>query len=181
MPDPSDNAPAAIPADDRRRTLTVANSDSADLRHISIGGGTYTVLVDGTQSAGRYCLIDMFVPPDSGPPPHRHDFEEMFTLLEGELAFTFRGETMTVGAGSTLNIPANAPHYFKNVSGRPARMLCMCTPAGQEAYFLEVGDLVDGRTAPPPPLGPDEIAARRAKAAALATKYRTEFVTPSGQ
>ena len=91
MPDPSDNAPAAIPADDHRRTLTVANSDSADLRHISIGGGTYTVLVDGTQSAGRYCLIDMFVPPDSGPPPHRHDFEEMFTLLEGELAFTIPG------------------------------------------------------------------------------------------
>ena len=41
------------------------------------------------ETAGRYCLIDMLVPDGGGPPPHRHDFEEMFTLLQGELAFTF--------------------------------------------------------------------------------------------
>jgi mannose-6-phosphate isomerase-like protein (cupin superfamily) len=40
--------------------------------------------VSGAQTAGRYCLIDMIVPDGSGPPLHRHDFEEMFTLLEGD-------------------------------------------------------------------------------------------------
>jgi quercetin dioxygenase-like cupin family protein len=69
----------------------------------------------------------------SGPPPHRHDFEELFTLLEGELQFTFRGETTTVLAGSSMNIPANAPHVFKNVSGST---VYMCTPAGQEEKRL---------------------------------------------
>jgi quercetin dioxygenase-like cupin family protein len=54
----------------------------------------------------------MLVPDGSGPPLHRHDFEEMFSLLEGELEFTFRGQTMTVGAPSTVNIPANARHFF---------------------------------------------------------------------
>ena len=33
----------------------------------------------------------MLVPDGSGPPPHRHDFEEMFSLLEGELQFTSVG------------------------------------------------------------------------------------------
>ena len=33
----------------------------------------------------------MFVPPGGGPPPHRHDFEEMFHVLEGEVEVTFRG------------------------------------------------------------------------------------------
>jgi len=56
------------------------------------------------------------VPAGGGPPPHWHDFEEMFTLLEGELEFIFRGKTSTVRAGSTVNIPANAPHAFKNAS-----------------------------------------------------------------
>ncbi len=37
-------------------------------------------------------------------------------LLEGELEFTFRGEKSVVRAGSTVNIPANAPHGFKNAS-----------------------------------------------------------------
>jgi hypothetical protein len=40
------------------------------------------------------------------------------TLHEGELKFTFHGEKSTLRAGSTLNIPANAPHSFINKSGR---------------------------------------------------------------
>jgi len=168
----------AIPPDDLQRTLTAVNPDSPNLPHISLAGGTYTILVSGKDSAGRYCLIDMSVPTAGGPPPHRHDFEEMFTLLEGELEFTFRGETATASAGSTVNIPANAPHFFKNTSGKPARMLCMCTPAGQDEYFAAVGDAVESRTASPPKLSPEEIVARRSKAAALAATYRTEFVAP---
>jgi quercetin dioxygenase-like cupin family protein len=123
----TDPAHAAIPADDPNRKLTVADPDSSGVRHVAVVGDTYSILVSGADTAGRYCLIDMIVPDGGGPPPHRHDFEEMFTLLEGELEFTFRGETKTVRAGSTVNIPANAPHVFRNASGGPVRMLCMAT------------------------------------------------------
>jgi mannose-6-phosphate isomerase-like protein (cupin superfamily) len=167
---------ATIPADDPQRKLTVADPDGPQMRHISIAGGTYTILISGAETAGRYCLIEMLVPPGGGPPPHRHDFEEMFTLLEGELAFTFRGETSAAGAGFALNIPANAPHSFKNMSGTPARMLCMCTPAGQEEFFLEVGDRVDSRTSPPPKLTAEDIVERQKKVGSLLAKYRTEMV-----
>jgi len=169
---------SAIPPDDLQRTLTVADPDSPQRPHISIAGDTYTILVSGKESAGRYCLIDMYVPAGGGPPPHRHDFEEMFTLLNGELEFTFRGETSTVPAGSTVNIPANAPHSFKNTSGKAVRMLCMCTPPGQEEFFMEVGDRVDGRTAPPPKLSQEDIAERQKKAGALAATYQTELLIP---
>ncbi len=169
-------AGSPIPADDMQRTLTVANPDDPSLRHISVAGGTYTILVSGAETAGRYCLIDMLVPGNGGPPPHRHDFEEMFTLLEGELDFTFRGETSTVRAGSTVNIPANAPHFFVNKSGNTARMLCMCAPAGQEELFMAVGDPVASRTASPPQLSNEEKAERGRRAQALAAQYRTEFV-----
>lgn len=172
----SSQAEAALPADDLQRKLLVADPDSPNMRHVSIAGNTYTIVVDGTQTAGRYCLIDMHVLPGGGPPPHRHDFEEMFTMTEGELEFSFRGETSTICAGSTVNVPANAPHAFKNVSGVAARMLCMCSPAGQEEFFLAVGDPVDSRTALPPNLTPEEIGERRKKAGSLMAKYRTEMV-----
>ena len=139
-------------------------------------GDSYTVLVSGKQTQGRYCLIDMLVPDGSGPPPHRHDFEEMFTLLEGEVQFTFRDQTMNVPQGATVNIPANAPHQFRNISGRTVHMLCMCTPAGQEEFFGEVGGRVASRTSPPPPLSKEEQAERGKKAAKLAPKYRTEML-----
>lgn len=180
----SSNAPTsnsfsgAIPADDPTRKLTVADPDGPGLRHVAVVGDTYTILVSGDETGGRYCLIDMLVPDGGGPPPHRHDFEEMFTLLEGEIEFTFRGQSQVVKAGSTLNIPANAPHMFRNTSGKPARLLCMCAPAGQEEFFMEVGAPVASRMTPAPKLGKEEQEAFVKKAVALAPRYRTELLRP---
>jgi uncharacterized cupin superfamily protein len=119
----------------------------------------------------------MLVPPGGGPPPHRHDFEEMFSVLEGEIELTFRGETLKAGAGATVNIPANAPHSFKNKSDQTAHLLCLCTPPGQEDFFLAVGDPIASRTAPPPRLSETERAERGARAKALAAQYKTAFVS----
>ena len=167
---------AAIPPDNANNKLTVANPEDANMRHISVAGGTYTILMTGEQTGGRYCLIDMLVPPGGGPPPHRHDFEEMFTILDGEIELIFRGEAQRASAGSTVNIPANAPHSFKNKLDKPARLLCMCTPSGQEEFFMAVGDPVDSRTAPPPKLSQAEQADRLERARALSAKYRTELL-----
>jgi quercetin dioxygenase-like cupin family protein len=166
-----------IPADDPQRAA--AKSRSEDGLHIGIVGDTYTILVSGKDTAGRFCLIDMFVPPGGGPPPHRHDFEETFSLLEGELELTFRGAKQKLRAGESINIPANAPHQFHNSSNRPARMLCICSPAGQDEFFLEIGIPVATRTTPPPKLDEEAQAAFRKKAEALAPKYRTELLPPA--
>jgi quercetin dioxygenase-like cupin family protein len=167
-----------IPPDDPSRRLTVADPDGAGMQHVSVAGGTYTIVLSGADTAGRYCLIDMLVPDGGGPPAHRHDFEEMFMLLEGELEFTFRGRAQTVRAGSTVNIPANAPHMFRNRSGRMARMLCLCAPAGQDEFFMAVGFPVESRTSPPPKVSDEDIAEKRKLIVALLPKYRTEMVAP---
>jgi quercetin dioxygenase-like cupin family protein len=172
----SANKPSPIPPDDPQRTLTHVKAEDPNLTHIGLVGDTYTILISGKDTNGRYCLIDMHVPPCGGPAPHRHDFEEMFTLLEGEIEVTFRGEKQVVRAGETVNIPANAPHFFQNASERPVRLLCMCSPAGQEDFFTEVGVPVATRTTPPPKPSEDEQAAFKAKAEALAPKYRTELL-----
>jgi quercetin dioxygenase-like cupin family protein len=170
------NAGVTLPADDAARRLAIANPEDPTLRHVSVAGGTYTILVTGEQTAGRYCLIDMLVPPGGGPPPHRHDFEEMFTILDGEIELTFRGEVYQASAGSTVNIPSNAPHSFRNRSDKPVRLLCMCAPAGQDEFFLGVGDPVGSRTASPPKLSQSEQAERVERAKALSAQYRTELL-----
>ena len=165
----------SIPPDDLQRHLTVAASDTPQQPHIGLVGDTYTILLTGKDTAGRYCLIDMHVPPGGGPPPHRHDFEESFTVLEGEIEATFRGDSSVVRAGQVIHIPANAPHQFRNQSEKPARLLCLCSPAGQEEFFRELGVPVATRTTPPPELDPSAQAALKAKSEALALPYRTEF------
>lgn len=177
--DISSQPASSIPPDDSRRALVVVRADDDHtLPHIGIVGDTYTILLNGDDTAGRYCLIDMLVPPGGGPAPHRHDFEEMFTVLQGEVMVTFRGESSVARTGETVNIPANAPHWFRNVSEQPARLLCMCSPAGQEEFFIAIGQPVASRTATPPRMDEAAEEAFKAKAAALAPEYRTELLKP---
>jgi quercetin dioxygenase-like cupin family protein len=175
---PSSQPKSNIPPDDPRRKFTIARPGDDQLPHIAVAGDTYTILVSGDDTAGRYCLIDMLVPPGGGPPPHRHDFEEMFTILEGEIEFTFRGNAYTAKAGETINIPANAPHFLRNTSQKSARMLCMGSPSGLEKMFMEVGDPVASRTSVPPKLSEVEQRMRMEKVKAIAAKYRTEILQP---
>ena len=166
-----------LPPDDLTRTLTLARPDSDQiLPHIGLVGDTYTITVSGEETNGRFCVIDMHIPPGGGPAPHRHDFEETFILLEGQVEATFRGEKSVVRAGETINIPANAPHQFHNSSSKPVRLLCICSPAGQEKFFQEVGVPVATRTTSPPKLDKDEQQKFMENAKALAPKYHTELL-----
>jgi quercetin dioxygenase-like cupin family protein len=175
----SQSSTTSLPPDDPLRRLVLARPDhDRSLLHVALVGDTYTILVTGKDSGGRYCLIDMHVPPGGGPPPHRHDFEELFSVLEGQVEFNFRGERLVAEAGETVNIPANAPHAFRNTADRPARLLCFCSPAGADEFFLAIGDRVDSRTALPPDLGDAGRATFVEKAMTLAPKYRTEILVP---
>src|SRR6266446_10715715 len=140
--DTSAQLSSPIPPDDPKRNLVLAQADEQSASHIGLVGDTYTILITGKDTNGHFCLIDMHIPPGGGPPPHRPDFEESFIVLEGEIAFTFRGVKSVAGAGQTVHIPANAPHQFQNKSDRPARLLCVCSPAGQEEFFAQVGTTV---------------------------------------
>jgi len=165
-----------IPPDDLKRSAKIArpNTDPS-LPHIGVVGDTYTILLSGADTAGRYCLIDMHIPPGGGPPLHRHDFEESFTVLEGEIEATFRGVKSVVRTGETLSIPANARHSFTNVSKKVARLLCICAPAGQEEFFAQIGVALTGRTTRPPHPNKAARPGLGKKIQKLAAKYRTEI------
>jgi hypothetical protein len=55
-------------------------------------------------------------------------------------------------------------------------MLCICSPAGQEKFFTEVGTPVATHPTPPPKLSEPEQRAFIEKVKGLAGKYRTELL-----
>jgi quercetin dioxygenase-like cupin family protein len=178
----SSSAPVLIlPADDPTRKVGIANPDGPGMRHVSVGsaGDTYTILVSGEESGGRYCLIDMHVPHGSGPPPHRHDFDESFTVLEGEVEFTVRDQPYLVTTGATVTVPSNSPHSFRNASGRAIRMLCVCVPPGLDEFFMGVGAPVASRTASAPRVTQQEMEEHVKQIAPLAAKCRMEIIAPT--
>src|SRR4051794_35497345 len=81
-------------------------------------------------------------------------------------------------AGDSANIPAHAPHAFRNTADAPARLLCTVAPAGLERFFAEFGDRVATRSAPAPELSDVERRNRLERAAAKAPEYGIEMLTP---
>lgn len=170
------NSPTTLPPDDSRRQLTLANGErDSSLPHIGMAGDTYTITISGKDTAGQFCIMDIHIPHGGGP-PHRHNFEETFIVLEGEVEASVRGQKTRVRRGDTVNIPANAPHQFRNVSPESARLLCICSPSGQEEFFVELGVSVATRTTPPPELDHAQQLEFIQKAKALAPRYKTEFL-----
>jgi quercetin dioxygenase-like cupin family protein len=142
---------------------------------IWVAGDLYTIKASREDTGGAFALIETRVPPGGGPPPHVHHREdEAFYVLEGELRFHVDGRELTAGAGSWVTLARGSLHHFKNVSGRPARMLVVVTPAGLERFFMEVGRPAqdgDGDTVIPTP---EELA----KLLSVASKYGIEIRLP---
>jgi hypothetical protein len=57
---------SSLPADDPGRTLGLARPDDPALVHLAVVGDTYTILLSGEQTAGRFALIDTLIPAGGG-------------------------------------------------------------------------------------------------------------------
>src|SRR5215210_7291702 len=94
------------------------------------------VVLRSEESGGHVSVIDNIVPAGTkGPFLHKHDFDEAFYMLEGELTFQVEDELITARAGDLAFAPRGVAHTFTNRSGAPARYVLVCTPAGFERYF----------------------------------------------
>ena len=107
------------------------------------------VLLHGEQTGGQMSLTEIEVAPHSaGPPLHRHDFDEAFYMLEGELIFQVEEALATRAAGETSFAPRNVAHTLANHGDAPARYLLVCTPAGFERHWARAAAEAAG-IAPP--------------------------------
>ena len=108
--------------------------------NLLVAGGEYRIVASGQQTDGRYAVIEMTVPPGAGPNPHSHEsFEESFFVLEGEVTFMSEAGTYVAKEHSFIAIPKGGiVHHFKNLTERPAKLLCTVSPAGLDDFFLEV-------------------------------------------
>jgi quercetin dioxygenase-like cupin family protein len=109
-----------------------------------------TVLLRGEDTDGHVSVVENTVPAGSaGPPLHRHDFDEAFYLLDGELVFRVGDSLLARSAGQLAFAPRGTPHALANRSDAPARYLLVCTPAGFERHFARIAAAAAG-TEPPP-------------------------------
>jgi quercetin dioxygenase-like cupin family protein len=64
-------------------------------------------------------VITVDAEPGAGPKLHRHPYEEVFVVIDGEATFTLGDEQRVVHGGEIVVAPPGLPHAFVNSgSGR---------------------------------------------------------------
>ncbi len=69
------------------------------------------------------CLIFVDMEPGDGPRLHRHAYEEIFIVLEGQARYTVGSETVDARAGHGLIVQLRVPHKFVNLGSCPLRQI----------------------------------------------------------
>jgi quercetin dioxygenase-like cupin family protein len=128
--------------------LIVTASNAA--RPLKVVGEEITVLASGAQT-GSYEIFRQAGPEGSGPPPHKHDWDEAFVVVRGDIEFGIGAETSLAGPGTLVHLPAGTVHWFRFTKGG-GEMISMTSRAGASAAFEDID-----REMPPGPPDVDKL------------------------
>jgi quercetin dioxygenase-like cupin family protein len=109
---------------------------------LNILGMPLRMLCESRETGGAWSLFEEEVPLGMGPPPHRHDWDEAYYILDGEVEFHIDGEPVRSSTGDFNYLPRNTVHGFKGASETPARVLIFAAPAHGSEFFHELNDKV---------------------------------------
>ena len=113
---------------------------------LNVLGMPLRFLCDAKDTEGAWSLMEQEIPVGHGPPPHRHDWDEAYYVIEGVLDFQVDGEAVRVESGGFAYFPRNTVHAFQGASPSPTRVLIFAAPAHSSAFFEDMNREV--RTVP---------------------------------
>jgi quercetin dioxygenase-like cupin family protein len=83
----------------------------------------YRAIVDGKTIDGcKFSVHESALSPNNEPhPPHHHNGEEMFIMVDGTLEVTINGKASRITKGSVAFIGSGDQHGIRNVGATPAK------------------------------------------------------------
>jgi quercetin dioxygenase-like cupin family protein len=118
-----------------KKQVLVARCEQGQMLRVM---GAEVKFVCGGENTGRaWSLMECAAPRDTGPPPHRHDWDEAYYVLAGAFRFWIDGRDELVQAGDFIYVPAGTPHGFAGASDEVARLLIFDAPAHAEGFFRD--------------------------------------------
>jgi uncharacterized cupin superfamily protein len=120
----------------------VVNPDEG--RAVSLGGMGVVYKVSGDDTGGAFAVVEHPIEPGRLVLPHVHQHEDEYSyVLEGTIGARVGDQEVVAGPGSYVINPRGLMHTFWNAGPGPARLLEVISPAGFEAYFIELAEAGD--------------------------------------
>ena len=105
----------------------VLDADDVELQPVPRTRGAHkAVLIGPDDGAPNFATRRFLLEPGGRIPAHRHpDIEHEQYVLSGEMTLGLDDETVSVGAGEAVFIPAETVHWYENRSDEPVEFVCM--------------------------------------------------------
>lgn len=115
---------------------------AGERKPLNVLGMPLTMLCEARETGGAWSLFEEEVPLGMGPPPHRHDWDEAYYVLDGCVEFTVDSAPVRSSRGDFNYLPRGTVHGFKGASEAPAHVLIFAAPAHGSEFFKELNDEV---------------------------------------
>jgi quercetin dioxygenase-like cupin family protein len=111
---------------------------------LDLGFAEIRIVLRGSDTDGAFAVSQQSLQPKAlAGPLHTHANEAGFIyVLEGVIGAQLNGDVVRAEVGSTIFVEKNAVHTFWNETEKRAEVLELFTPAGLEAWFSELAEIV---------------------------------------
>ena len=104
-------------------------------------GERIAVRIPSTETNGAYAIVESVAAPDCSVPLHLHrNEEEHFVVVDGLYRIQIEDKVFNAPAGTSVTVPKNARHSWRNISNEPSRLLVVLTPGGFEKCIQTIRD-----------------------------------------
>lgn len=104
---------------------------------LNILGMNLRFLCEHKATGSAWSLMEEDIPLGAGAPPHRHDWDEAYYILEGALDFEIDGKSLRAATGDFAYLPRNTIHGFRGAT-KSARVLIFAAPAHATDFFEDL-------------------------------------------
>ena len=106
---------------------------------LSVLGAQITVLASNARTFGYEITLQAGAE-GVGPPPHSHDWDESFFVLDGQIEFALNSGSVVCRPGTLAHVPADTVHSFRFGAGG-GRMLEITGQGGRATQmFRNIGN-----------------------------------------
>lgn len=103
----------------------------------SLPGSEQSRKFEGADYGAMVSFFHVFGPPGSGPPLHKHPYEETFIIESGSVIFTVDGDEIEAGPGQIVIAPPDTPHKFINSGDETLHLIGIHSAPRMEQENLE--------------------------------------------
>jgi quercetin dioxygenase-like cupin family protein len=111
---------------------------SRDVSALRVLGTEVRFLCDARETGNAWSLMEVTLPLEAGPPPHRHAWDEAYYVTAGEVDFELDGQRFTARPGDFVYTAGGRVHGFRGASETAARVLIFDCPAHAATFFQRV-------------------------------------------